>query len=446
MKKELNLAYKYRLNTDEESEKILNSFFTLQRRNWNCLLAKTNELFDLDKTSELKTSMPDKIKAGRKAYMDLRKAPGNEWMNEVLSNHRYTSYVEQALQAAWKRFFEELKKGTIQKKRDEYAAKCALTGKKFSKKHIDSIGKPKFKSIHDFQSYSLDSKGGLKGIDFEQGIITLQHGKNQSLPVSFRIRKDDKIYSEDLKKVGKITISRDGTNAYYLSVAIQVERDIKDTEGVSAVGIDMGCKTYAVLSDGKTYDMPDTSRIDVQIKNIQLQMSAKYEANKDNKEWSKKNWSKLKAKIAKLHKRKANIRSNATHNFTNEITKNYDLIAIEDLNVVGMMKKAKPKLGEDGKTFVRNNKKQKAGLSRSIADKNFFETGRQLVYKAAWNGKTLVKIDRFFASSKICNCCGHKFTGLTLAHREWTCEECGTIHDRDLNAAANIKDEALRML
>lgn len=440
---QVNLAYKYRLYPAPEQAQTLNSIFTMQRRNWNCLLGETKKLFE-DK--DMKTSMSEKMSIARKAFQELLKKEGNEWMKEVLGNHRYTAYTEQALTKAWSKYFEDLKSGKVKQLQDKYLERVKLTGKKFKKAHFDSICKPKFKSRFDKQSFTCDVKGIYKSIDFDNGKLYLQTTVKEILELDFTILKDDKIYKEDINKICNVTISKDNTNAFYLSVAFQSERVVEDIETIeNPVGIDLGCKTLAVLSDGSEYQMADTSRIDVQIKNLQEKLSKSYETNKDTEGWDKKNWQKLKLKIAKLNKRKANIRSNTTHKMTNDITNRFDFIGLEDLNVKGLTKEAAPKLGEDGKTFVRNNKKQKAGLNRSILDKNFFEISRQLAYKSEWKGGLFQKIGRFFASSKLCNDCGHKFTGLTLAHREWICEECGTVHDRDANASKNIEDEALRL-
>lgn len=443
----MNLAYKYRLIVTNENAKVLGSFFALQRKNWNVFVDTSLKMYENNKDLEIKSKVSDWLKAGRRVYTDLRKLPENAWMNEVLSNHRYVDYVQQAVQAAWQKYFDNLKKGELKKRQDEYRERCKLTGRVFNKKRYDAICKPKFKSRFDTQSYTCDFKGGLKSIDLQNGIVYLNAAKNTVLDIPFIIKRDDKIYAEEIEKFSKITISKDNTNSYYISIAFESNREIVTDEDLTkAIGIDMGCKTYAVLSDETSYEMPDTSRIDKQIENLQQKLSNKYLLNKDTEGWEKKNWKKVKLKIAKLHKKKANIRSQATHKFTNEVTDKYTIIGIEDLNVKGMTKEAKPKLGEDGKTFVRNNKKQKAGLNRSILDKNFFETGRQLAYKAEWKGKKVIKVGRFFASSKICNHCGHKFEGLLLSHREWVCDECACVNDRDLNASKNIRDEALRKL
>ena len=132
---------------------------------------------------------------------------------------------------------------------------------------------------------------------------------------------------------------------------------------------------------------------------------------------------KAKAKLARLHARIANIRSNALHQLTTDLTRRFHIIGIEDLNVRGMVKNRH--------------------LARSITDMGFFEFRRQLEYKAAMRGGQVVVADCFFASSKTCSNCGHKIEALSLSVRHWTCPECGAKHDRDANAAINLKNYAV---
>ncbi len=134
------------------------------------------------------------------------------------------------------------------------------------------------------------------------------------------------------------------------------------------------------------------------------------------------NRKKAKTKLARLHARIANIRADALHKLTSDLTRRVHTIGIEDLNVRGMLKNRH--------------------LSRSIADMGFFEFRRQLEYKAAMRGGQVVVAERFFASSKTCSACGH-IEPLPLSVREWACPACGVIHDRDVNAAINLKNLAV---
>ena len=136
------------------------------------------------------------------------------------------------------------------------------------------------------------------------------------------------------------------------------------------------------------------------------------------------NRQKAKIKMARLHARIAAIRLDALHQLTSDLTRRFHTIAIEDLNVRGMTKNRR--------------------LARAIADMGFFEFRRQLEYKAAMRGGQVWVADRFYPSSKTCSCCGHQLEKLDLSVRTWTCPSCSTHHDRDVNAAINLKTMAER--
>ena len=130
-----------------------------------------------------------------------------------------------------------------------------------------------------------------------------------------------------------------------------------------------------------------------------------------------------KLKLAKLHARIANIRRDSLHQLSTSITRRFHTIGIEDLNVKGML----------------GNRR----LARAIADMGFYELRRQLEYKAAWRGGQVVLVDRWYPSSKLCSCCGYRLEKLGLDVRHWTCPGCGTFHDRDVNAAINLRNMAV---
>ncbi|MBS3916120.1 MAG: transposase, partial [Sulfuritalea sp.] len=135
------------------------------------------------------------------------------------------------------------------------------------------------------------------------------------------------------------------------------------------------------------------------------------------------NRKKAKRKLARLHARIGNVRLDAMHQLTTDLTRRFHTIGIEDLNVRGMVKNRH--------------------LSRAVSDMGFFEFRRQLDYKAAQRGGMVVVADRWYPSSKTCSCCGHKLETLPLAVREWMCPDCGEHHDRDVNAATNLKNLAV---
>lgn len=139
-----------------------------------------------------------------------------------------------------------------------------------------------------------------------------------------------------------------------------------------------------------------------------------------------KNYQKQKMKVARLHEKVKNQRQDFLHKLSTDLVKNHDVIVIEDLHTKGMLKNRK--------------------LSKAISDVSWSEFVSMLTYKADWYGKSLVKIDRWFPSSQICSNCGHLDGPKPLHIRTWACNNCGCAHDRDINAAMNIKNEGLRLI
>lgn len=177
------------------------------------------------------------------------------------------------------------------------------------------------------------------------------------------------------------------------------------------VGVDLGIKSMMVLSDGTIYENPKAMQKNLKrLKQKQRKMSRKQKGSKNRR--------KQQMKVAKAYYKIGCIRSNAIHQATSKIVANYDIIVIEDMNPSGMAKN-------------RN-------LRKAVLDVSFYEIRRQLTYKAKWRGKEVVVADRWFASSKICSCCGHKKTELKLSERTFKCDNCGLEIDRDLNAAKNL--------
>ena len=182
------------------------------------------------------------------------------------------------------------------------------------------------------------------------------------------------------------------------------------------MGVDLGISALATLSTGETINGPKPHKtLLARLQRLSRSLSRKQKGSANRK--------KAKGKLATLHARSAAIRSDALHSLTTDLTRRFHTIGIEDLNVRGMV----------------NNRP----LARSIADMGFFEFRRQLQYKAAMRGGQVVVADRFYPSSKTCSCCGHRLEALPLALREWMCPACKTHHDRDVNAAVNLKNRAV---
>lgn len=209
---------------------------------------------------------------------------------------------------------------------------------------------------------------------------------------------------------------------WFVSVQVREETEVVPATGES-VGVDLGVKTMAVVSDGREFENPKASRTaQHKLARLQRELSRRKKGGQ--------NYHKTREKIARLHCRIANTRKDALHKATSAIcatTKPGDrrpaMVAIEDLNVSGMLKNH--------------------CLARAIADVGMREFRRQIEYKTLWNGEQLFVADRFFPSSRLCPDCGCINSELKLSDRTWTCD-CGTVHDRDLNAARNLRDLAIR--
>lgn len=182
------------------------------------------------------------------------------------------------------------------------------------------------------------------------------------------------------------------------------------------VGVDLGVKTLATLSDGQTFEnLKPYKKNKRKLKLLQRKLSKKQKGSNNRK--------KTCDKVAKLHYRIANIRKDNIHKLTTYLAKNHSEIVVEDLNVKGMSKNHK--------------------LASAILDGGFYEFKRQLEYKAKWYGSTLTIVDRFFPSSKQCSSCGNIKSDLKLSDREYICESCGLVIDRDLNASINLRNSAV---
>ena len=223
---------------------------------------------------------------------------------------------------------------------------------------------------------------------------------------------------ESLRFAGKImsaTISR-VADRWFVSIVVDTEDPPKrKAENQGIVGVDLGVSALATLSTGETITGPKPHK-------ALLDRLRRLSRSLSRKQKGSRNRQKAKAKLARLHARIANIRADALHKLTSDLTSRFHTIGIENLNVRGMM---------------RNRH-----LARSIADMGFSEFRRQLEYKAAMRGGQVVVADRWFPSSKTCSACGSVQEAMPLSVRQWICPDCGACHDRDVNAAINLKNMA----
>ncbi|WP_163578767.1 IS200/IS605 family element RNA-guided endonuclease TnpB [Gracilibacillus thailandensis] len=224
------------------------------------------------------------------------------------------------------------------------------------------------------------------------------------------------------------TIRRNPSGKYFSSILVVTEvQPFKETE--SAIGLDLGITDFAILSDGQNVDNHRfTTKMEKKLKREQRKLSRRAQHAKNNGTdlLDAQNYQKQKQKVARLYEKVMNQRADFLNKLSTDLIKNHDVICIEDLNTKGML---------------RNHK-----LAKSIADVSWSSFVSKLTYKAAWYGKTIVKISKWFPSSQLCSTCGYHDGKKSLEIREWTCPVCHTHHDRDVNASKNILAEGLRMI
>ncbi|GGR30891.1 RNA-guided endonuclease InsQ/TnpB family protein [Deinococcus ruber] len=328
------------------------------------------------------------------------------------------------LQRAWTRFWDGVKDGKIPVWNT--AQKKALLAE--GKKRSELSFAPTFKKKKDGASFYVSND--KFSIDRESRTVTLPKVGQVKLAELPRFRG----------KVMSGTVSKDG-NDWYLSVQIDVaDRDyFRFRSGDGVIGIDLGVKDTAVLSTGEKLTGPKPfKRACRRLAILQRRVSRKQAVVLDSLGLNGKaipkgtrltksnNQKRSERLVHAVQSRVKHIRQNFQHTFTTRIIRENQAVVIEDLNVAGMM---------------ANHK-----LARSIADIGMGEIRRQLTYKAARYGTALHLADRWYPSSKTCSDCGWKKADLTLNDRTWVCEDCGVIHDRDVNAALNLKNLVPKVL
>ena len=265
------------------------------------------------------------------------------------------------------------------------------------KRFFQGLGKhPRFKKKGKSDSFTIDNGG--RPIEL--------NGWSHKLPFIGIV----KTYEPIEATTKKITISRQAGD-WFLSCSYEFTPNLTE-KTTEVVGVDLGVKTLATLSTGVVFEGAKS------YKKFENKLSRLQYLNR-NKIIGSANWQKAQLKIARLHRRIANIRKDTLHKLTTHLAKNHGTVVIEDLNVSGML---------------ANHK-----LAKSIADQGFYEFRRQLEYKIQWYGCELVVVDRFFPSSKTCSNCGH-VQDMPLHLRTYDCLECGRSIDRDLNASINLRD------
>lgn len=277
-------------------------------------------------------------------------------------------------------------------------------------RNLDNAFTRFFKGQGNFPNFKKKSNGGSFNIPQN---VSLENGK--LIIPKFKKGIDIVLHRPIKGEIRQATISKTPTGKYFVSILCETGENIKPKATIeenTSVGIDLGIKTFLVTSDGEYFDNPKFLRNSIsKLKYVQ-------------RKFSKKKGKRTKNKLAKLHEKVANQRKDFLHKTSSKLISDNQTICIEDLNIKGMLSNHK--------------------LALSISDCGWSMFVDMLEYKAEWYGKNILRIGRFEPSSKLCSCCGNINKELQLKDREWTCSNCNTLLDRDVNASINIKNFALK--
>ncbi|MFZ4271609.1 RNA-guided endonuclease InsQ/TnpB family protein [Streptomyces arboris] len=231
----------------------------------------------------------------------------------------------------------------------------------------------------------------------------------------------------------KLTVSRDRAGRFFVSVLVEERIEplppvfLRDGGAPKAVGLDLGLTALVTLDDGEKVDHPRLLK-KYGAKLAQLQRSL------HRKKRGSSNREKARQEIARLYALIGDVRRDALDQLTTRLVRENQVLVVEDLSIASLVRSPRGK-----------GRRRKAGLNRAILDASWGELLKQLLYKCAWYGRTLVIVDRFFPSTRRCSACGVTGPKLDLAVRSWSCGGCGAVHDRDVNAARNLREEGMRM-
>ena len=284
---------------------------------------------------------------------------------------------------------------------------------------VNKTGFPKFKSKHNNkQSCRFPLNAISKRNNYESGRLTLVTKlKDIKFKTSDRYKRYLTKYKDNIRSA---TLTRTRSGNYYLSILVDGDLSKKlPTPNNDIIGLDLGIKDFIVTSEKTKFE------------NIKVKRNNKKKLSKLSRKLSKKqkgsnNKNRARIKLARYHEKLNNKKENYLHHVANQLLDENQVIVIEDLNVSGMMKNHK--------------------LARSIQELSLYRFKEMLRYKSKWYGRDLIEIDRYYPSSKLCCKCGFKNDDLKLSDREWECPKCEVTHDRDYNAAINIKNEGQRIL
>jgi putative transposase len=357
-------TYKFELQPTLEQKVLLDKHFGCIRYVYNYFLNERKEQYQSDKKS-------DNYYAQAATLTKLKKREETIWLKEV--NSQSLQFALRCLDTAYVNFF----RGNT----------------KF----------PRFKSKKNKNSFTIPQFGKLKG--------------NKFYAPKFKEGIKVNIHREVKGTIGKCTLTKTPTGKYFVSILSEEEYKPKEKTG-AVCGIDLGLKDFAITSDGiKFKNNKYTKHYERKLTRSQRHLSRKVKGSNS--------FERQRRKTALIHEKITNARMDNLHKVSHKLISDYDIVALEDLNIKGM---------------VKNHK-----LSKHISDASWGTFVRLLEYKAHWNDKQIVKINRFYPSSKTCSECGWINQNLNLSDREWTCKN-GHVLDRDLNAAKNILKEGLKII
>lgn len=385
-------AYRVEINPTEQQKQKINQSIGICRWLYNQYLWKNKQLYAQFKNGEIgkKESFMSANDFDKYINNEVKIQEEYKWINNCGSKARKKAI--QNAETSYKRFF-----------------KGQSSFPRFKKKNKSNVG----------LYFPKNNKTDWKIERHRINIPTLKWVKLKEFG-----------YIPSNKKVINGTVTTKA-NRYYISVLIEETNEVNYTRNTKeGIGVDLGVKDFAICSYGETYKninkTKEVKRLEKKLLREQRKLSRKYESlkirNKIEKEVAtRQNIQKQIVKVQKIHHRLFNIRNNYINYVISELLKrNPSYITIEDLNIKGMMKNRH--------------------LSKAISKQNFYSFRNKLKCKCKWNSIELRIVDRFYPSSKTCHECGSINKGLKLSDREWVCEECGVIHDRDYNASLNLRD------